>query len=242
MYKEENVKIWEEYLLYIDEKFSDYIPTVYKNTNFNAVIIEPRIHKNFLTSIKPTMFYLNENKSDIKWGLQIFHGNKNEDFVKEMTKSWDNVEYFNTGIDNFTHIEHSEYMESNIFWKNVNGEKALIFQTDSLLLRSGIDEFLKYDYIGAPWRKTKEGKLVGNGGLSLRSVIKMIEICDNHKPTEQIWEDIFFIKHLNGAGVADFEIARRFSMEDVFYYNPLGVHNPIRHIEPELLRSVLFKK
>jgi hypothetical protein len=31
-------------------------------------------------------------------------------------------------------------------------------------------------------------------------------------------------------------------MEDVFSKNPLGVHNPIRHIEPKQLKKVLFKK
>ena len=117
----------------------------------------------------------------------------------------------------------------------------MIFQTDSLLLREGVDEFLKYDYIGAPWRKTKEGQLVGNGGLSLRTTKKMIEICEKYTPTEQIWEDIFFIKHLKGEGVADYETAKNFSMEDVYSVNPFGVHNPIRHIDSELLRSVLFK-
>ena len=90
------------------------------------------------------------------------------------------------GIRNLSNIEHSEYMETSGFWKNVKGEKALIFQTDSLLLRSGIDEFLSYDYVGAPWRKPKENQLVGNGGLSLRTVSKMIEICENNSVTEQI--------------------------------------------------------
>jgi hypothetical protein len=144
-------------------------------------------------------------------------------------------------VDNFTNVEHSEYMESNEFWLKVKGEKALIFQTDSLLLREGVDEFLEYDYIGAPWRKPKENQLVGNGGLSLRTVAKMVEVCYNHKPVEQIWEDIFFIKHLAGKGVANVETAKKFSMEDVYSTNPFGVHNPIRHIDPELLRSVLFK-
>ena len=64
---------------------------------------------------------------------------------------------------------------------------------------------------------------------------------EKYRPTEQIWEDIFFIKHLKGEGVADYETAKNFSMEDVYSVNPFGVHNPIRHIDSELLRSVLFK-
>ena len=212
-YNEDAKLIWESFLNKTDVYFSQYKPFIEKNTNYYAVIIEPREHTDMLLSIRNTMYYLNENNSKIKWGLQIFHGTKNEKFVKSFSKNW----------------------------KNVKGDKALIFQTDSLLLRSGIDEFLEYDYIGAPWRKPKEGQLVGNGGLSLRSVTKMVEICDKYSPNQQIWEDIFFIKHLKGQGVADYETAKRFSMEDVYSINPLGVHNPIRHIDPELLRSVLFK-
>jgi len=240
-YNIEAKKIWESYQEKVDKEFSMFIPYVEKHTRHYAVIIEPREHKDLLLTLRNTMFYLNETDSKIKWGLQIFHGTKNEAYIKKITKQWSNVQYVNIGVDNLTNIEHSEYMESNDFWLKVLGEKALIFQTDSLLLREGIDEFLEFDYVGAPWRKPKENQLVGNGGLSLRTVTKMIDVCYKHKPTEQIWEDIFFMKHLAGKGVADVETAKRFSMEDVYSVNPLGVHNPIRHIDPELLRSVLFK-
>jgi hypothetical protein len=238
---EESKKIWDQFLIEEYIKYVDYQPLIYSDTNYCAIIIEPRNHPDLLTVIKSTMFHLNENNSSIKWGLQIFHGNSNEEFIKNSTTYWDNVEYVNIGVDNLTNIEHSEYMESSDFWKKVKGEKALIFQTDSLLLRSGIDEFLKYDYIGAPWRKPKENQWVGNGGLSLRTVKKMLEICKNNEVIEQIWEDIYFVKHMNGEGVADIQTAMNFSMEDVFSPNPLGVHNPIRHIGPEQLKKVLYK-
>lgn len=238
---EECKKIWNSYQEKVDKELSIYVPYIEKNTKHYAVIIEPREHPDLLLTLRNTMYHLNESNSRIKWGLQIFHGTQNEKYVKKLTKNWLNVNYVNIGRDNLTNIEHSEYMESNDFWLKVLGEKALIFQTDSLLLREGIDEFLEFDYVGAPWRKPKENQLVGNGGLSLRTISKMVEICDKHKPTEQIWEDIFFIKHLAGQGVADVETAKKFSMEDVYSSNPLGVHNPIRHIDPEILRSILFK-
>jgi hypothetical protein len=238
---EECKKIWDQFMTQEYVKHIDYIPPVYKNTDYYAVIIEPRYHADLITVIKSTMFHLNETDSSIKWGLQIFHGNKNEKLVKDIQSSLGNVITTNIGVDDFTHEEHSRYMETTDFWKKVRGKKALIFQTDSLLLRSGVDEFLKYDYIGAPWRKPKENQWVGNGGLSLRTVSKMIEICENNPVQEQIWEDIYFMKHMKGNGVADIETAMKFSMEDVFSPNPLGVHNPIRHIEPEQLKKVLYK-
>lgn len=239
---EESKKIWEQFLIEEYVKYVDYAPTIPKETDHYAVIIEPRVHPDLLTVIKSTMYHLNETNSNIKWGLQIFHGNQNKDVVKNIQLSLGNVVITNIGVDNLTNVEHSEYMESADFWKKVKGKKALIFQTDSLLLRGGIDEFLKYDYVGGPWRKPKENQWVGNGGLSLRTVSKMKEICENNLVTEQIWEDIYFMKHMKGIGVADIETAMRFSMEDVFSPNPLGVHNPIRHITPEQLKKVLYKK
>lgn len=241
MYKEENSLIWKQFLLEEYVKHVDYIPLIPKNTNYYAVIIEPRNHPDLLTVIKSTMFHLNETDSPIKWGLQIFHGNQNKELVENIQLSLNNVLLTNMEVDNLTNIEHSEYMEGVDFWGKVKGDKALIFQTDSLLLRGGIDEFLDYDYVGAPWRKPKEGQWIGNGGLSLRTVAKMKEICYKNPVTEQIWEDIYFMKHMKGVGVADIETAMRFSMEDVFSPNPLGVHNPIRHIGPEQLKKVLYK-
>jgi len=238
---EESKKIWDQFIAEEQIRYSSYKPSIYNDTDYYAVIIEPRNHTNLLTVIKSTMFYLNENESPNKWGLQIFHGNKNKNLVKGIELSLGNVITTNIGVDDFTHEEHSRYMETADFWKKVKGKKTLIFQTDSLLLRDGIDEFLNYDYIGAPWRKPKENQWVGNGGLSLRTVSKMIEICENYPTEEQILEDIYFMKHMKGNGVADIETAMKFSMEDVFSPNPLGVHNPIRHIEPEQLRKVLYK-
>jgi hypothetical protein len=238
---EESKKIWEQFLAEENIKHFGYTPLIEKETDHYAVIIEPRVHSDLLTVIKSTMFHLNETNSPIKWGLQIFHGNQNKEFVENIQLSLTNVVLTNIGIDNFTHQEHSRYMESVEFWKQVKGTKALIFQTDSLLLRSGIDDFLGYDYVGAPWRKPKENQWVGNGGLSLRTVSKMIEICKNNPVDEEILEDIYFMKYMKGVGVADIEMAMKFSMEDVFSPNPLGVHNPIRHITPEQLKKVLYK-
>jgi hypothetical protein len=237
---EQNTILFYEYLTHAGNKLKDYTPNVMSNTNYVAVIFETRKDEYLESIMKNTLYYLNETNSNIKWGLQIFHGTENEDYVKSITKNWGNVKLNNIGLSSITKLEYSELMKTSQFWKQINGEKVLIFQSDSILLRSGIDEFLEYDYIGAPWRKPKENKMVGNGGLSLRTVSKMIEICDNYKDEELMWEDIYFVKYLD-KGLADIEAANKFSMEDVYSPNPLGVHLPIKHIETYLLKEVLFK-
>ena len=63
-----------------------------------------------------------------------------------------------------------------------------MFQTDTILLRYGIDEFLSknLNYLGAPYRK-RENTFIGNGGLSLRKNLKcyglltIIQTIPSHK-------------------------------------------------------------
>lgn len=232
----ENSILFYEYLTYMGNKLKSYIPEVTKNTNHVAVILETRKDEHLESIMKNVLYYLNETNSNIKWGLQIFHGTDNEEFVKSITKNWGEVKFNNIGTNSITKLEYSELMKTSSFWKSVYGEKILIFQSDSILLRSGIDEFLKWDYIGAPWSKPKENKWVGNGGLSLRTKSKMIEICETHY--DESWEDIFFVKYLKANELSDIESAKRFSVEDVYSPNPMGIHNPIK-IDNTLLLSLL---
>ncbi len=97
-------------------------------------------------------------------------------------------------------------LKKESFWSTLNAEKVLIFQADSIMLRSGIEKFLKYDYIGAPWdlrsnRPALEAfnnkvinEIVGNGGFSLRTTSVMINISNKYShlsPFEEP-EDLFF--------------------------------------------------
>ena len=54
------------------------------------------------------MYFLNESESNIKWGLQIFHGIDNEDQIKFLTKDI----YINKDIK-----KHIEFV-NNIFYNN----------------------------------------------------------------------------------------------------------------------------
>lgn len=63
--------------------------------------------------------------------------------------------------------------------KYIDTEFLLLIQWDGYVLDSTVwtDEFLKYDYIGAPWIYV-DGKNVGNGGFTLRSA-RLHEILAN---------------------------------------------------------------
>lgn len=232
------LEIWNQHIENMKKKLVDYTPSLPVDSDYFAVIVEPRIDENIETIIKTVMYYLEDSSK--KWGLQIFHGTKNIEQILNITKNWDNVFLVNLGTDNLTKKEYNDMMMTTDFWNKVKGKKILSFQNDSILIKGGIDKFLKYDYIGAPWIKPKEGYFVGNGGLSLRNKDRMIEICTLNDDKSNIpLEDIFFVKNLKGEGVADMETAYNFSMEDIFSEHAMGLHNP-KKIDTNLLKKVLL--
>ncbi|MFZ2252573.1 MAG: DUF5672 family protein [Minisyncoccia bacterium] len=89
-------------------------------------------------------------------------------------------------IDRIGSIEaYSEFMLKKVN-DYVDTEFVLIFQHDGFVLnaRSWNDEFLNYDYIGAPWWYMDSNN-VGNGGFSLRSK-KLLTLLQNDAHIETI--------------------------------------------------------
>lgn len=190
---------------------------------YTAVIIEPRKHK-ALEFVLRNFF---ENLSD-EWGFIIFHGNNNKEFVENIL--FNNLSQFKYRIDkiiqldtdNLTSSQYSNICKSPYLYKCINTEILLIFQTDTMILNKDIiNDFLKYDYVGAPWMN----KMVGNGGLSLRRKSKMIEITEKVNPQFTDHEDNYFCYqsavYLNRPS---FEEAQLFSVETIFHEKSFGIH------------------
>jgi len=172
-----------------------------------AVIVEPQISSTFEMAVRNVMYHLGP-----QWSLMVIHSQQNEAFVKAAVSDLGNVNFVQSA-DALNSVEdYNKMLKKASFWKSLKAEKALIFQSDAVMLGSGIEMFMKYDYIGAPWDldHNKEvqalfdqGELiraVGNGGFSLRSVSSMISILESESAavlsTDEP-EDIFFAKHLD---------------------------------------------
>ena len=222
---------WNDYLQQFDLDAS-YFQEITKNTNKYCVIVEPRIHDKLIPVIKNFM-YLLQSKG---WGLIIFHGTTNEDHLQEL-KDWPNIIYINLGVVNFTKDQYSDLLCSSQFWKTLLDHKcehAFIFQTDTVLLNDIIDDFIEYDYIGAPWCEKMLGILeVGNGGLSLRNVNKMLQIT-REIPRVYSVEDIYFSYSALkiGAKIPTITVAKSFAVETIFCENTCGIHQPHIHRFP----------
>ena len=233
----EHIDVWNEGLQNIKNKFFNYNPSIFKDTDYTAVIVEPRNHKDLEIICKNVIYYLNESDSDKKWGLKIYHGNKNKQFVEDFTQNWNNVQLENLGIDDLSGILYNDMLKTTKFWESIPTENVLIFQTDTILRRFGIDEFISYNYVGAPWIRFREGKIVGNGGLSFRKKSRMLEITNQFSDKEITMEDIYFCKYLKDEDIAPYDVAKTFSVEDIYYENPLGLHQP--KVEPKKLKKIL---
>jgi hypothetical protein len=74
-------------------------------------------------------------------------------------------------------IDYNTIMLDISFWKSLSHfSKVLIFQTDTMMYRYGIEQFYPFDYVGAPWPEELGcDVLVGNGGFSIRTISAMID-------------------------------------------------------------------
>ena len=210
-----------------------------------AVIVETRVHPHLNYVLRNVMHFLGDS-----WGLCVVHGVDNRAAVEEMVGPWGDVLLIECGQAE-TAGGYSALMCTTAFWEQIPSEHVLVFQTDSLLRRHGIDAFLKYDYVGAPWMhalvdpRGTEGP-VGNGGLSLRRKSAMLQILRDHPRDPQLPEDEFFSTFLyrDGYRMPSLETASHFCTETIFQPVSIGLHQAWRyHFEPpflQLLNGIVY--
>jgi hypothetical protein len=215
---------------------------VMTTTDYTAIIVEPRKHRALEFVLQNFTENLNEN-----WNFIIYHGSDNmkmlKDIISRLSANVQNrITLINLNVRNLNIKQYSTMFFCPTFYDNIPTETFLIFQTDSMILkenRNKINDFLKYDYVGAPWPKSmgRLGKMeVGNGGLSLRKKSKMVELLkykekgiENGVCGKYVAEDQFFC----GFFVPEVKVykptfikAKEFSVEAVYSEKPFGVHKP----------------
>ncbi|CAK7262508.1 hypothetical protein SEPCBS57363_000097 [Sporothrix epigloea] len=97
-------------------------------------------------------------------------------------------------------------------------EWLLLFQTDSILCANSqhnVNEYLEYDWIGAPW--STHSRWGGNGGLSIRRVSAMVDILKDQVRVDGTEpEDVWLAERLGhrpGSKVANGTVSLTFSGE-----------------------------
>ena len=137
--------------------------------------------------------------------------------------------------------DYNRQLTSPKFWeKLIKYDRVLIFQQDSGILKKGIEDFLNWSYVGAPWfngapwaRKDRAG---GNGGLSLRDPKEMLRVCHGWNPSKGN-EDVFFTHKCKN--VAPYEICKKFSVETVFELGSFGYHAMSKHLSDQQVMEII---
>jgi len=219
------------------------IPPIRKKTVYEAVLIEFRILPHLAFLIKNTISHLGSN-----WCHTIVCGNLNYDYMKNICNTISpNIDVIKLPYDNLNQSTYSMVLSSTKFWNLFYGDKILIYQEDSIIFNYGINNYLYWDYIGAPWKNNQNdtNKLVGNGGFSLRSKDVMLKTIDtlnifnikvNSHTADYMTntkmtvcpEDVYFCKTIEDyylGTIPNSDIASSFSTECILNYDSLGGHN-----------------
>lgn len=186
--------------------------------------------------------------TDVTWGCTVYTNKKSQSYFQQHLPSYVEVKIYRPMEEPLFDIDvYNNALQTIDLWQSLQEEgvsKVLVIQDDGMLLRPGIDQFLSFDYVGAPWSDTPgnayikmniQPELVGNGGFSLRSVDQMLRICKEKRKEigelffhniNRIPEDVYFVKYLvkNSAKVAPKDIAIRFSAEQIIGIPCLGFH------------------
>ena len=219
------------------------LPDIKTNLKYEAVLIEYRCFPHLEFLIRNTIIKLGN-----EWSHTIVCGNLNFEFISNLCLSISpNINIIKTDYDNLNQSTYSILLSTIEFWNLFKGDKILLYQEDSCIFNSNINDFLIWDYIGAPWLKKQNDTLnsVGNGGFSLRTRQTMIDVINNisinnmqiNSSTINYMnnckmticpEDVYFSKTIqeNKLGlVADWNTAFKFSTETIYNSNSLGGHN-----------------
>jgi len=219
-----------------------HIPKIKKKTPYEAVMVEFREFPHIEFILRNAIIHLGS-----EWCHTIVCGLNNYEMITNMVNQIStNINIIKLEVTNKTQTEYSQMLTTKEFWDMLHGTKILIYQEDSFIFKNNIQDFLEFDYIGAPFPKNVNDtpNLVGNGGLSLRTRKKMLEVIETISIENTLFnsstihymkkknliippEDVYFSKNMQEFGigvVADWDSASAFSTESVNNINSFGGH------------------
>ncbi|RDL39734.1 uncharacterized protein BP5553_04074 [Venustampulla echinocandica] len=192
-----------------------------------------------------------------EWPIHVFTnedniGNFSEStpFQRQVADGRFHVQTLPRGEALNTHASVSGFFTKPWFWEQLAPyEHILIFQADTIICSNSpqkVEDFLEYDFVGAPIDDARGMGMGYNGGLSIRNRTKCLEITNSydwqverHGDGSQgnvDYEDQWFSKKMRelpkqldgrpGANLPPADIAMKFSVETMWYDKPLGYHQP----------------
>jgi len=253
-----NVILFMDFLVYYVMSRVEDIMTLSKNPRASncVVIIDNRPNVLSLFAVLITLCNLNES-----WSCKVLTTKAGQKYYSENLGHVADVTSHDVLDVKRFHIDiYNKFMTSEELWDSLsNYDKCLIIQDDGMVFRKGIEDFLCYDYVGAPWidgpgnefiKQKVNADLVGNGGLSLRSVALMQQIVQTHKAEKKMLffnninnvpEDVYFCRYAKafGANMPTSDKAALFSSEEIINHKSLGLHKVWVYHPPDTIHKLL---
>ena len=212
-----------------------------------AVIIEGRTLPNLIPLILHFSSVLGP-----EWPIKVLHMAKNRNqffrspaFQRQTSSGHITLQQLPSNVSFTSRDAVSKFLTQPWLYHNLAPyEHILLFQSDSILCANSprmVEDFLEYDFIGAPI-DPKYGQGM-NGGLSLRKRETMLRVIERNqftgKPEDgSEFEDQWFFQKLEelprgpnnatGARLPSVEVAAGFSVETMWRQQPFGLHQVSR--------------
>jgi hypothetical protein len=214
---------------YLESNYGNQLTEFWKTHQFPEismyawVIVERRCHPNWWFVLR-----------NIAWAgphmsLYIFCSDENIEFLKSLLgEKAANVHLLPVFRGFATRDEgvHQmcKLMTHPEFYKLINAEYILTFQTDCFFRKKVPQGVFVGDYYGAPWGWSPEE--MGGGGVTVRNVQRMIELCSKEPLPEGIAEDgwISGLVKKYGGNVPSDQIRFNAFCENFLSPDPIGVH------------------
>ncbi|KAL8894037.1 MAG: hypothetical protein Q9192_004684 [Flavoplaca navasiana] len=154
---------------------------------------------------------IQHHQTDGKLGLKVAPQNASYDAKEQRNRLLTDVAFY------------KEYLPK--------AEWLLMHHADSILCANSphdLNDWLKYDWVGAPWYNY--GHWNGGGGLSLRRVSRIQQVLSfQSRQDDQDSEDKWLtdrIKVLPNVKLPKYEAEKNFAVEGVWDEKPMGIHVP----------------
>ncbi|KAK4231215.1 hypothetical protein QBC38DRAFT_467170 [Podospora fimiseda] len=163
---------------------------------------------------------------------------KSAPFLRLLASGQLSVRYLPDDVHFTNSASVSKFLAEPWLWEDLaDSHRILMFQLDSIICANSdfsVDDFLKWDFIGAPIA-SRYGQGY-NGGLSLRNPRLFLEIIKETGGMQGKveFEDQWFFKQAKkldaerGVMLPNADEAKKFSVETIYYERPFGYHQPMR--------------
>ncbi|CAE7023957.1 serA [Symbiodinium natans] len=171
----ESHRIWKEHLSQKRRAMdSSPITGLPRFSEWVVVLIEMREHEDLEVVLRSAMSLL--------------------EFVEQIVRTWSFVHLHCLPMANFTREGYANFRRSQdlLSWINAAGGKlALFVECDSLLLRPGLERFLCYDLVGAPWSWAEEAECQSKCPEAHRGLDHAVAICRGISEAPVMWHHKF---------------------------------------------------